>query len=79
MCVCVRAHRHNPAGTSKVFLLILHLLLKLGLFSPSHHMFPAISTSQNYKIFKEKNADSHPVIFSLGNQLRPVRPAVLDE
>ena len=54
VCVCVRAYRHNPEDVSKVFLLILHLVLKLGLFSLSRHMFSAISASQNHKMFKER-------------------------
>lgn len=58
MCVCVYArehmHGHNPEDTSKVFLLILHVVRKLGLFSLSRHMFSSISVSQNHKMFKEK-------------------------
>lgn len=63
----------NPENISKEFLPVLHLVPKLGLFSLSRHMFSATSASQ------KNPADSNPVIFSLGSELKPRRPAVLDE
>lgn len=82
VCTCVSmicVHRRNSENISKVFLWVLHLAPKLGLFSLSGHTSPAISASQNHKVFKGETAEANPVIFSLGNQLRPIGPALLDE
>lgn len=76
MCV----HRHNSENIFKVFLLVLHLIPKVGLYSLSCHKFSAILVSRNHKMFKEKkNADANPVIFSVGDELRPIGPALPDE
>ena len=54
VCVCAREHMHghNPEDTSKVFLLIPHLVLKLGLFSLSRHVFFNLKTM---KCLRKKN------------------------
>lgn len=52
MCV----HSHDSENIFKVFLLVLHLIPQVGLFSLSCHKFSAISVSQNHKMFKEKKA-----------------------
>lgn len=58
MCMCHLSsccvHTYKSENISEEFLLILHLVPKLDLFSLSLHMFSAILASQNNKMFKEK-------------------------